>query len=95
MDKELSEYLGNQRYILLAYLFNHKDQQIDEQIDLAVVLQDGLSNFKKAILRFKLRVELATLFKKQVDVTILNNVPSILSQQAVKWTPPIFVRNQV
>jgi hypothetical protein len=95
--RELYNYLVNQKYILLAYLFNPQEQQSDDQIDLGVVLQDGLSNFKKTILRFKLMVDLANIFKKQVDVTILNNTPSVLRQQAVKFIKPIFVRdtNQV
>lgn len=90
---ELYEYLVNQKYILLAYLFHPQDQQTNGQIDLAVVLQDGLSNFKKTILRFKFMVDLANVFKKQVVVTILNNAPSILREQSVKFTQPIFVRN--
>lgn len=92
-DNELYEYLVNQKYILLAYLFHPQDKQTNGQIDLAVVLQDGLSNFKKTILRFKFMVDLTNVFKKQVAVTILNNASSILREQSVKFTQPIFVRN--
>jgi len=91
--KEVCEYLVNQKYILLAYLFHQQEQKTDGQIDLAVMLQDGLSNFKKTILRFKLMVELANILEKPVDVTILNNTPAVLRQQAVKFTQPIFVRD--
>lgn len=91
--KELYEYLVNQKYILLAYLFNPQETQSDGQIDLGIVLQDDLSNFKKTILRFKLMVELANILKRDVDVTILNNTPSVLRQQATKFTQPIFARN--
>ncbi len=92
--KELYEYLLNQKYILLAYLFYPQDpQKIDEQIDLAIVLQDDLSNFKKTILRLRLMVDLANILKKQVEVIILNNTPTILRQQTIKSTKPIFVRN--
>jgi hypothetical protein len=91
--RQLYEYLVNQKYILLAYLFNPQGQQSDGQIDLGVVLQDGLSNFKKTILRFKFMVDLANILKKQVDVIILNNAPSVLRQQVTQFVNPIFVRN--
>lgn len=94
--RELYEYLVNQKYILLAYLFHPQtmdNPQPDGHMDLAVVLQEGLSNFKKTILRFKLMVDLGNILNKHVEVTILNNIPSILRQQATKFTKPIFVRN--
>ncbi|MEW6605841.1 MAG: hypothetical protein AB1414_00125 [bacterium] len=93
MGKELYDYLLNQKYILFTYLFNPKDQPINGQIGLGVVLQDGLSNFKKSLLRFKLMVDLANILEKSVDVTILNDTSPVLRQQTIKSTQPIFVRN--
>lgn len=78
--KSLTEYFNNDDNILFVYLFGSyacETQKDTSDIDIAVFLNDN----DYYVYKVKKKVELENIFKKEVDIIILNDAPPLLKHQ--------------
>ena len=86
-EKILSQHLQKYSQIKLAYLFGSQARRTarrDSDVDLAVLLEEGLSQAQRLDLRLELMVELSSLLRKEVDVVVLNEASLVLAHQVLK-----------
>ena len=75
LEVTLKEYLKNNKSILFGYLFGsyaNKTHNLNSDVDIALFLEDtSLDN------RLQIIYELSKIFKKDVDLVVLNEVKNI------------------
>jgi len=87
-EKELTEYFSSKDNIILAYLFGSTvrgDTGYLSDVDIAILLDEKISEKDRFNLELKLISEIATLIKKnKIDLVVLNEAPLLLAYNIVK-----------
>lgn len=90
------EYLAQRSDIVCAYLFGSAIKGTAgprSDVDVAVLLRDGLSPEEMFEQRLQLLVDLGAFSDREVDVVILNTAPLLLQQQVLKYGRVIYERD--
>lgn len=83
--KQLDQILKSEP-VELAYVFGSiitKDVARDSDVDIAVLLANNLTKEKRFQTRLGLATKLARLFKKDVDVVVINDVKSLFFKYVI------------
>ena len=87
-EKELTEYFSSKDNIILAYLFGSTvrgDTGYLSDVDIAILLDEKISEKDRFNLELKLISEIATLIKKnKIDLVVLNEAPLLLAYNIIK-----------
>jgi len=90
------EYLAQRSDIVCAYLFGSAIKGTAgprSDVDVAVLLREGLSPEEMFEQRLQLLVDLDAFSDREVDVVILNTAPLLLQQQVLKYGRVIYERD--
>lgn len=94
--EKMIQYLARQPDVVCAYLFGSLAKGTvgpRSDVDVAVLLRDGLSPEEMFEQRLQLLVDLDGFSTRKVDVVILNTAPLLLQQQALKHGRLIYERD--
>lgn len=83
--KQLDQILKSEP-VKLAYVFGSiitKNVTKDSDVDIAVLLANNLTKEKRFQTRFGLAAKLARLFKKDVDVVVINDTKSLFFKYVI------------
>ena len=94
--EKMIQYLARQPDVVCAYLFGSLAKGTAgprSDVDVAVVLREGLGREEMFEQRLQLLVDLDGFSTREVDVVILNTSPLLLQQQALKHGRLIYERD--
>lgn len=92
----VAQYLTKQPDVVCAYLFGSAVKETAgpySDVDVAVLLRDGLNQEEMFERRLQLLVDLDDFSEQDVDVVVLNTAPLLLQQQALKYGRLIYEQN--
>lgn len=93
----LKRFLATQPDIVAAYLFGSvaKDRaRPHSDVDIAVLLQEGLTPFERFERRLRLMHELSAFCNREVDVVVLNDASLTLQNQVLRHGKLLSERDQ-
>jgi len=98
LDTEAAvQYLAKRPDIVCAYLFGSVVKETAgprSDVDVAVLLRDGLSREEMAEWRLQLLVDLGAFSDREVDVVVLNTAPPVLQNQVLRYGRLIYERDR-
>jgi predicted nucleotidyltransferase len=93
----IAEFVSSKKEILAAYVFGSVASgrtRRDSDVDVAVLLRDGMSPSRRFQFRLKLIADLgAKLHRSDVDVVILNESPPLLAHRVLSKGKLAFERS--
>lgn len=91
--------LFRKHHVELAYLFGSAvtgKMRHDSDVDIAVLLPETLSSDKRFDIRLKLMGECEKIFKKNIDLVVLNDISSLFFKYIIiREGKPIFMESDV
>lgn len=91
MDSVFNEYNAQFAYVFGSFVCGNNTKNSD--IDIAVYLNNNFSVKKRFQIRLKLAAELAKILKKEVDLTIINDISSIFFKFTIIKEGKLFYTN--
>lgn len=94
----LVAYLNWQPDVVAVYLFGSVARERvgpRSDVDVAVLLRDGLSSEEMFEQRLQLLGDLGSFSDREVDVVVLNTAPLLLQQQVLKYGRVIYERDSL
>lgn len=94
----LVAYLNRQPDVVAVYLFGSVARERvgpRSDVDVAVLLRDGLSSEETFEQRLQLLGDLGSFSDREVDVVVLNTAPLLLQQQVLKYGRVIYERDSL
>ncbi|MDI6751724.1 MAG: nucleotidyltransferase domain-containing protein [bacterium] len=88
----LTDYFEKKKDVFACYLFGSmaKDKaSCDSDVDIAVLLKE-----ENRRLEFTIWQDLENIFKREVDVVILNRAPAVLSWSIIRKGKPIAIKEK-
>jgi len=93
----LQRFFSTQSDVIAAYLFGSVAKgkaRPRSDIDIAVLLREGLDSFKRFERRLRLMADLEALCHREVDVVVLNDAPLVLQNQVLRYGKLLYERDR-
>ncbi len=98
VETRIRAYLSREPLIVAAYLFGSVAEELAHplsDVDIALLLEDGIEAEISFELRLRAMGELASICQRPVDVVILNRAPPLLRYQVLKHGRLLYERHHV
>jgi len=96
LKEKIKELLGREKHVELAYLFGSAARGETgklSDVDVAVYLDESLSNDERFKLQLRLMGELSSALKtNKVDLIVMNDAPPTLNYEIIRFKP-IYVKD--
>ena len=96
-DQRICDYFSCCSEVVSVYLFGSQAKgkaRKKSDIDIAILLEDGVDSYKYFDLMLKYMAELERLYDGRVDVVILNNAKPLLQHQVLKYGKLLYERDR-
>ena len=88
LGRQVCDYFAQHSEILAAYIFGSQAKGRGSKlsdVDIAVLLREGIDPIQQFKLRLQFMVDLEGIYRRWVDVVILNQAKPLLQHQVLKY----------
>lgn len=96
-DQRICDYFSRCSEVVAVYLFGSQAKgkaRERSDIDIAILLEDGIDSHGYFDLMLKYMEELERIFNKRVDMVILNNARPLLQHQVLRYGKLLYERDR-